>query len=566
MMPESALTLFVAIPLLTAGLLIAVASRTRLVLTVLFAVLVVQLSAAIATVAWVSDGSVVVHQVALWAPGVAIPFVLDMFSALMLTVTSLLTLTCAAFAVAAGEAFKRFYPPLVLLVTAGVNGALLTGDLFNFFVFVEVMLLPSYGLMIITRSGRASVAGVAASRLYISVNLLASTILLIGVALIYGLTGTVNIAELHGAASENTGVAVATALVLFALAIKAAVVPVHGWLARAYPKMSPAVTAMFSGLHTKIAIYAIYRIYAVIFDGDSRYLWVGVVVFSATMLIGVLGAVGEAAPRSILAFHMVSQIGYILLGVALFGPLGLTAGIFYLLHHMIVKAALFLAIGAIEVRYGPRRLGQLSGLAKTEPLIAVAFFASAMSLAGIPPFSGFVAKLSLIIAALDAGQIVAAAVAVAVSILTLLSMLKIWTGIFLGEPTATDSRTLPEGMNPAYSDAPGIPDGRDLTGSGAADTGTATATAAATTSTAAATAAPTDTAIANATDAAAAGPPDTVMVPPGRRIGLALAAPSLVLAAVTLTLGLGGQLLLELSGTAAANLYDPTGYVQAVLG
>ncbi|MBB1018590.1 monovalent cation/H+ antiporter subunit D family protein [Dietzia sp. DQ11-71] len=562
---EAALTLFVAVPLLTAGLLVAVASRTRLVLTVLFTVLVAQLAAAIATVPWVADGSVVVHQVALWAPGVAIPFVLDMFSALMLTVTSLLTLACAAFAVPAGEAFKKFFPPLVLLVTAGVNGALLTGDLFNFFVFVEVMLLPSYGLMMITRSGRANLAGVAASRLYISVNLLASTLLLIGVALIYGIAGTVNIAELHGAASEDTGVAVATALVLFALGIKAAVVPVHGWLARAYPKMSPAVTAMFSGLHTKIAIYAIYRVYAVLFDGDSRFLWVGVVVFSATMVIGVLGAVGEVAPRSILAFHMVSQIGYILLGVALFGPLGLTAGIFYLLHHMIVKAALFLAIGAIEVRYGPRRLGQLSGLAKTEPLIAVAFFAAAMSLAGIPPFSGFVAKLSLIIAAFDAGQIAAAAVAVAVSILTLLSMLKIWTGIFLGEPTATDSRTLPPGLEAANSDASGVPDGRDPTGAGATTTGPATGTSAAPTATAGSTATTTATTTTAAADEAEAEA-DPRMVPPGRRIGFALAAPALALAVVTLGLGLGGQLLLELAGTAAANLYDPTVYVRAVLG
>ena len=362
---DSALTLFVAVPLLTAGVLTALTSRARLTLAVLFTVLVAQLTASVAAVAWVADGSVVAHQVALWMPGVSIPFVLDMFSALMLTVTSLLTLVCAAFAVPAGEAYRKFFAPLILLVTTGVNGALLTGDLFNFFVFVEVMLLPSYGLMMITRSGRVSLAGVSASRLYISVNLLTSTILLIGVALIYGLVGTVNTAELHGAATENTGVAIASALVLFALGIKAAVVPVHGWLARAYPKMSPAVTALFSGLHTKVAIYAIYRVYAMLFDGDERYLWVGVVVFSATMLVGVLGAVGETAPRSILAFHMVSQIGYILLGVALFGPIGLTAGIFYLLHHMIVKASLFLAMGAVEVRYGPRRLGQLSGLAKT---------------------------------------------------------------------------------------------------------------------------------------------------------------------------------------------------------
>ncbi|MEW1936727.1 monovalent cation/H+ antiporter subunit D family protein [Dietzia maris] len=561
---DAALTLFVAVPLLAAGLLVALASRTRVVLPALFLVLVTQLAAAVATVPWVADGSVVVHQVALWAPGVAIPFVLDMFSALMLTVTSLLTLTCAAFAVSAGEAYKKFFPPLVLLVTAGVNGALLTGDLFNFFVFVEVMLLPSYGLMMITRSGRSSEAGVGASRLYISVNLLASTLLLIGVALIYGITGTVNIAQLHGAASEDAGVAVATALVLFALAIKAAVVPVHGWLARAYPKMSPAVTAMFSGLHTKIAIYAIYRVYAMLFEGDSRYLWVGVVVFSATMAIGVLGAVGEGAPRSILAFHMVSQIGYILLGVALFGPLGLTAGIFYLLHHMIVKAALFLAIGAIEVRYGPRRLGQISGLAKTEPLVAVAFFAAAMSLAGIPPFSGFVAKLSLILAALDAGQIAAAAVAVAVSILTLLSMLKIWTGIFLGEPTATDSRTLPAGIEPANSDATGVPDGRDRQGPATPAAGTPATPATPATATATS---PGGTAVRADTEAQAQAGKEVAVgvVPPGRRIGFALAAPALVLAAVTLALGLGGQLLLELSGTAAANLYDPTAYLQAVL-
>ena len=146
-------------------------------------------------------------------------------------------------------------------------------------------------------------------------------------------------------------------------------------------------------------------------------------------------------------------------------------------------------------------------------------------------------------------------VAVAVSILTLLSMLKIWTGIFLGEPTATDSRTLPEGLDPAYSDAPGIPDGRDRAGldatGGAASGGAASGGAATST-------------VATAT--AEAGAPDPVMVPPGRRIGLALAAPALALAVVTLALGLGGQVLLELSGTAAANLYDPTGYVQAVLG
>lgn len=521
MTADSLLALFVAVPLLVGGLLAAMPTMLRSSLTVMFTVQAAHLAASVAGVVVVADGSTVAHQISLWDSGIAIPFVLDSFSALMLTVTSLLTLTCSAFAVPSGEGTKQYFPSLVLIVSAGVSGALLTGDIFNFFVFIEVMLLASYGLIMITRPGVTNLPKVAASRLYISVNLLTSTMLLVGVGYIYGIVGTVNIAELRGAASEDTGVAIAGAVILFSLGIKAAVVPVHGWLPRVYPKMSPAITALFSGLHTKVAIYMIYRVYAVLFDGDARFLWVGVVAFSATMLFGVLGAVGENAPRSILAFHMVSQIGYILLGVALFGPLGLTAGIFYLLHHMVVKAALFLAIGAVEVKYGPRRLGQLQGLARTEPWVAVAFFAAAMSLAGIPPFSGFVAKLSLILAGIDAGQIAAVVVMVIVSLITLQSMLKIWSGVFLGEPGPVDDRTLPAAPAPADETSPygENPSASTLT-----------------------------------------------LLPERRRIGFALVAPALALACVTLAVGLGGQVLLDLSSTAAANLYDPSGYVEAVIG
>jgi multicomponent Na+:H+ antiporter subunit D len=172
----------------------------------------------------------------------------------------------------------------------------------------------------------------------------------------------------------------------------------------------------------------------VAFEGSEQFLWVGVLMFSVTMVVGVLGAVGEQDARAVLAFHMVSQIGYILLGVALFGPIGLTAGIFYLLHHTVVKASLFLSTGAVEVGYGRHPLGQVTGLLRREPLTAVVFFAAAMSLAGLPPFSGFVAKLALILAAFEEQQVVAGLVAVAVSLFTLLSMLKIWGKMFLGKP------------------------------------------------------------------------------------------------------------------------------------
>lgn len=428
------LPLFVALPLIIAGILTCFDHR-RVHETVLMAVLVGSLASGLALVSLVSDGSAFGHRVGMWPTGVAIGFAADMFTALMLVVTSVLAIACCWFGLVTGLTVSRYFAPLMLILMAGVNGALLTADMFNMFVFIEVMLLPSYGLFVLASPGAGTFRQVTGARLYVSINLLTSTIFVTGVAFLYGTAGTVNLGELAGQASSDPTVAIAGAICLFALGIKAAVFPVHGWLAQAYPSTSPAITALFSGLHTKVAIYAIYRVYAVLFDGDARFLWVGVVIFCATMVIGVLGAVGEKTTRSILAFHMVSQIGYILLGVALFTEFGLTAGIFYLLHHMIVKASLFLSTGAIEYTYGTSRIARLGGLAKKEPIIAATFFIAALSLAGIPPFSGFVAKFILIWASLDIGQIAAVVVMLLVSLVTLLSMLKIWGGVFWGEET-----------------------------------------------------------------------------------------------------------------------------------
>jgi multicomponent Na+:H+ antiporter subunit D len=513
-----ALPLLVGLPLLAAGGLVAVAAHRRAVLarTVLFGVLIANSTVGVLLVAARTDGSVLAHQVGNWLPGVAIVFVADMFAALMLAATGLLTLTCCAFAVAAGQEQRRMFAPLVLVLTGGVNGALLTGDLFNLFVFIEVMLLPSYGLRMLASRGTDSERQVRGNRLYVTVNLLTSTIFLAGVGLIYGVTGTVNLGELAGAARDSGTVAAAAAVCLFALSIKAAVVPVHGWLAQAYSATSPTIAALFSGLHTKVAIYAIYRIYAVVFDGDSRWLWVGIVLFSVTMVVGGLGAVGQNTARAVLAFSTVSQVGYILLGVALFGPLGLTAGIFYQLHHMIVKTSLFLSAGAVEVRYGSVPLGQVRGLARREPVIAVAFFAAALSLAGLPPFSGFVAKYALVTASFSTGQWVAGAVAVLASLLTMLAMLKIWSSTFWGKPDQDD-------------DPP----------AGAADVDHTSG----------------DTAVG---DTAVA-----VRTPP--RIGTALAAPAIALVLATLAFGLGGELMMWLASVAADGLVDTTSYVQAVL-
>jgi multicomponent Na+:H+ antiporter subunit D len=511
-MTPAVLTAFVAVPLVLGGLLVLLADRTRVTIAVFMTVLIASTAGGVWLVATQASGEPLAHSVGLWPFGIAIPFVADMFTALMLAATGLVSTVCCAFAMASGHAARRFFPALVLVLTAGVNGALLTADLFNLFVFIEVMLLASYGLLVMSAPGNGHVERIKGARLYVTVNLLASTILLAGVGFIYGVAGTVNLAELAGLAQESPPVAIAATVCLVAFAIKACVVPVHGWIMRTYPVTSPVVTALFSGLHTKVAIYAIYRVYAVVFEGDASYLWVGLVLFSVTMIVGGFGAVGETTMRSILTFSTVGQVGYILLGVALFGPLGLAAGIFYQVHHMIAKASLFLTTGAIELRYGTSTLGKIGGVAKREPWVAIAFFAAALSLAGLPPFSGFVAKLALVMAALEAGQVAVAGIAIGVGLLTLMAILKIWSEVFWG-------KTTPDDMDAGATDV-----------------------------------------------ASAATNPDSPAVALHPLISPALLAPGLALAFMTIALGVGGEFLLGLTEVAAAGLIDTTDYVEAVRG
>jgi multicomponent Na+:H+ antiporter subunit D len=487
------------------------------------------LVAAVGLVLATRDGTVLVAQVAGWPGGIAIPFAVDTLSALMVGVASLLVTVCLAFAAASGDDEDRWFVPLSLVLSGGVYGAFVTADLFNLFVLVEVALIPSYVLL--TMGARAKM--LRAGRIYIATNLLGSTILLAGIALLYGVTGTVNLGELAGAAGGSTAAAVAGGVILVAFGVKAAVVPVHGWLPTTYPSAPPVVTALFSGLLTKLGVYALFRVYAVVFEGEGLSV-VLLAVFLATMVVGVFGALGEGTIRAILVFHMISQVGYILLGMAFFGVLGMTAAIFYFLHHTVVKASLFLSAGAIEKATGTDRLDRLGGLARGQPLLAVSFLVAAFSLAGLPPFSGFVAKLVLVRAALLEEQYLAAGLAVAVSLFTLLSMMKIWNGAFWG--TAPQAHAVM-----ARHPAPGAVKAETLT------TPEAPATLAA-----------------SSADAQAKPPPDSEEeLPRSRR---ALVWPGFALAMVSLSVGLGAAPMLGLAEQAANGLVDTSAYVSAVTG
>lgn len=316
------LPLFVAVPLLASGLLVLVRAPRPVRRATLLATCAASAIAGFALLGVTVHRDVIVHRLGGWDASLAIPFAADTLSALMVALTSFTTLVTVLFAARVRVADEPYFCPLVLAVVAGVNGALLTADLFNLFVFIEIMLVPSYALIVLAHRGMGRRMQVTATRIYVTVNLLTSSVFLMGVALIYASLGTVNLGALAGRAFETPASTVGSCLLLLALAVKAAVVPMHGWLSRTYPFMSPTVSALFSGLHTKVAVYAIFRIYAVLFGADHRLQTVALVVFCVSMAIGVLGAVGEKNARAILSFHMVSQIGYILMGFALLTPAG----------------------------------------------------------------------------------------------------------------------------------------------------------------------------------------------------------------------------------------------------
>jgi multicomponent Na+:H+ antiporter subunit D len=426
-MTGAVLPLFFALPLVAAMIaVLANSSRVSAALGLLVPAAVV--AGAVAAVAATADGSVLVAQVAGWPGGFAIPFVADLFSSMMLVVAGVLVFASMVFAYATGHGQSRWFVPMTLLMTAGVYGAYLTADLFNLFVMVEVALLPSYVLFAL----RGTPVSLRSARLYLIVNLTASTVFLAGLGAVYGATGTVNLASLAGAGAAPV-VAFAMAVILVALAVKAALVPAHTWLPASYPYTSPAVTALFSGLLTKIGVYALVRSITLVYEPGTTVTLVVVVVTLASMIVGVLGALGEGTVRGVLSFHMVSQVGYILVGLVLAGAVGVAAVVFYLMHHTVVKTSLFLSGGAVEHQRGTGTINRLGGVGNEHRWVTLAFFLAAISLTGLPPFSGFWAKLGVLQAAVGAQNYFVFAVALLVSIGTLMSMLKLGTGVFWGE-------------------------------------------------------------------------------------------------------------------------------------
>jgi multicomponent Na+:H+ antiporter subunit D len=381
----------------------------------------------------VSDGSVLVGHVGSVASPIGITLVVDTFAAILLTVSSIMLLAVFIYAVGSPrtDETRAFFHSIYLVLAAGVSASFLTGDLFNLFVAFEITLTASY--VLITYGGTR--LQIRHGMTYVVISLLASTLFITAVGLVYAATGTVNMADLSTKLAEiDPGLRTALGtLFLVVFGIKAAIFPLFFWLPDAYPVAVSPVTAIFAGLLTKVGVYAIIRSHTLLF-GDTGPSTLLLVVAGLTMVTGVLGAISQDDVKRILSFHIVSQIGYMIFGLGLYTLAGLAATVFYIVHHIIVKTTLFLVGGMIEEKAGTASLRHLGGLLHTSPLLAALFLLPALSLAGIPPLSGFVAQLALIEAGFAIGANLTVAVAIAVSALTLFSMTKIWSGVFWGAP------------------------------------------------------------------------------------------------------------------------------------
>jgi multicomponent Na+:H+ antiporter subunit D len=326
-----------------------------------------------------------------------------------------------------------FYPLFWGLV-AGVNGAFMTGDIFNLYVWFEVMLICTLGLLVVQRTR----AQIDAAVKYAILNLFGTVVLLIAIGMLYGITGTLNMAHLATIlpTMETTPALTVTAILfLVAFGIKMAAFPLFFWLPLSYHAAPISVLALFAGLLTKVGVYAALRVFTLLFEVSDGGLNVVVAWAAAlTMITGVLGAVIQNDVRRILSFHIISQIGYMMVGIALVTPAAIAAAVFYIVHHIIVKANLFLIAGAIEKAGGSYDLKNVGGLMKSHPWLAILFLVPALSLAGLPPLSGFWAKLLVIDASLEDEAVWLAAVALVVGLLTMLSMSKIWMEAFWKAP------------------------------------------------------------------------------------------------------------------------------------
>ncbi len=439
------LPVFIAIPLITAFLLPVFGKKGKTVATVLANVATISLL----VLAVFSVGQSRVYEIGKWSIPLGINLVLDGLSSLLLLAISVVSAAAMLFSARYMEQYtaKAKYLTLFLLMVAGMNGVVLSGDIFNLFVFLEIASLASYALV----GFGCEHEELEASFKYMVLGSIASIFILFAVALVYGNTGSLNMAYISKAIQSpdlglNAGLMFALALFIVGFGLKAALVPFHAWLPDAHPSAPAPISAMLSGILIKtLGIYALVRVVFNVFGISVSIGWLLVVLGLLSMVAGAFLVIGQWDIKRLMAYSSISQIGYVVLGIGLGGliiargdnlawaSLAILGGLFHLVNHAVYKSLLFLTSGSIQMATGTRQMKEMGGLAEKLPVTRTMCTIASASIVGIPPFSGFWSKLILVVAAVQAQFYWVAAIIVFVSLCTLIMYLKVQRYVFLGE-------------------------------------------------------------------------------------------------------------------------------------
>ncbi len=377
-----------------------------------------------------------------WKAPFGIALVADQFAALLVLTASVVGLVTVLFSfqTIGKEKERLFYYSGVQFLLAGVSGAFLTGDIFNLFVFFELLLMASYMLIVLG----GSKPQLRESLKYIVFNIISSALFIVGVACLYAVTGTLNMADLSVKIAESgqTGlITVISILFMIVFGLKAGIFPLYFWLPGSYHAPPAAISALFGALLTKVGLYAIARVFTLIFIHDTGFTHTLMAWLAAlTVIFGVIGSLAYSDVQKIVIYNIVTAVGVILFGIAANTPASLQGAIYYLIHDMVIKGALFMLAGALFVYAGTNHLKKMGGLIQSQPLLGWMFFISALSLAGIPPLSGFVGKLKIVEGGFSAGYMTFSILVLLSSLLVLYSIMRIFTLAFWGEEQDTRRR------------------------------------------------------------------------------------------------------------------------------
>ncbi|WP_409275925.1 Na+/H+ antiporter subunit D [Neobacillus sp. SCS-31] len=427
------LILPIIIPLITGMVMVII--RRRIFAQRLLGILAIAGTGAVSAVlmSQITASGIQVLHLGGWEAPFGVSMAADMFSALLLLTASIVSLFCFiyAFRSIGREREKNFFYPLFLFLLTGVNGSFITGDIFNLFVCFEVMLISSYVLISI---GGTRIQ-LRESIKYVLVNLTSSLLFLVAISYLYATLGTLNYAHLSVRVAEagQDGLLTAISLLfLIVFSLKAGLL-LFFWLPGSYSAPPTAIAAIFAALLTKVGIYSIIRMFTLVFYHDpDTHLIIGIMA-ALTMVLGAIGAVAYWDIKKILTYNVIVGVGFILAGLASNTSEGLTGAVYYLIHDIIIKALLFLIGGTVIAITGTAKLKDISGLIRTYPYLGWMFFVAAMSLAGIPPLSGFIGKLYITEGTFEAGYFWLGAIGLLTSLMVLYSVMKIFMNGFWGE-------------------------------------------------------------------------------------------------------------------------------------